>query len=283
MIKIGRTHLMDATPVRLGQEFGGYAKQIKGGKQRILGALRAVEELPLGGTAVGTGLNCHPDFPRIAISHLSKRTRVPFREAADHFEAQSAKDGVVEASGQIKAIAVSLFKIANDIRWLGSGPSCGIGEIALPATQPGSSIMPGKVNPVMCEAMMQVCAQVFGGDATVTWAAAAGSSFELNVMMPVLAHNFLENVAHPEQRHPGVYGEMRARHHGERRALQRTGRVQHGDGHEPRADHRLRPGGGDRQGKRQDRQDGAADLHGAGGPAAGTMNLIPEWRSTRSK
>ena len=194
VIKIGRTHLMDATPVRLGQEFGGYAKQIKSGKQRILGALRAVEELPLGGTAVGTGLNCHPDFPRIAISHLSKRTRVPFREAADHFEAQSAKDGVVEASGQIKAIAVSLFKIANDIRWLGSGPSCGIGEIALPATQPGSSIMPGKVNPVMCEAMMQVCAQIFGGDATVTWAAAAGSSFELNVMMPVLAHNFLENL-----------------------------------------------------------------------------------------
>ena len=166
VIKIGRTHLMDATPVRLGQEFAGYAKQIKGGKQRILGALRAVEELPLGGTAVGTGLNCHPDFPRIAISHLSKRTRVPFREAADHFEAQSAKDGVVEASGQIKAIAVSLFKIANDIRWLSSGPRCGFGEIALPATQPGSSIMPGKVNPVMCEALMQVCAQVFGGDAT---------------------------------------------------------------------------------------------------------------------
>ena len=194
VIKIGRTHLMDATPVRLGQEFGGYAKQIKGGKQRILGALRAVEELPLGGTAVGTGLNCHPDFPRIAISHISKRTRFPFREAADHFEAQSAKDGIVEASGQIKAIATSLFKIANDIRWLSSGPRCGFGEITLPATQPGSSIMPGKVNPVMCEALMQACAQVFGGDTTITWAAAAGSSFELNVMMPVLAHNFLENV-----------------------------------------------------------------------------------------
>ena len=194
IIKIGRTHLMDATPVRLGQEFSGYAKQVKSGKQRILGALRAVEELPLGGTAVGTGLNCHPDFPRLAIGHLSKRTKVPFREAADHFEAQSAKDGIVEASGQIKTIAVSLFKIANDLRWLSSGPRCGFGEIALPATQPGSSIMPGKVNPVMCEALMQVCAQVFGGDATITWAAAAGSSFELNVMMPVLAHNFLENV-----------------------------------------------------------------------------------------
>ena len=194
VIKIGRTHLMDATPVRLGQEFSGYAKQVKSGKQRILGALRAVEELPLGGTAVGTGLNCHPDFPRLAIGHLGKRTRVPFREAADHFEAQSAKDGIVEASGQVKTIAVSLFKIANDLRWLSSGPRCGFGEIALPATQPGSSIMPGKVNPVMCEALMQTCAQVFGGDATITWAAAAGSSFELNVMMPVIAHNFLENV-----------------------------------------------------------------------------------------
>ena len=193
VIKIGRTHLMDATPVRLGQEFAGYAKQIKSGKQRLLGALRAVEELPLGGTAVGTGLNCHPDFPRLAIAHLSKRTKLPLREAADHFEAQSAKDGIVEASGHVKTIAVSLFKIANDIRWLGSGPRCGISEIALPSTQPGSSIMPGKVNPVMCEALMQVCAQVFGGDATITWAAAAGSTFELNVMMPVMAHNFLEN------------------------------------------------------------------------------------------
>ncbi len=193
VIKIGRTHLMDATPVRLGQEFAGYAKQIKSGKQRLLGALRAVEELPLGGTAVGTGLNCHPDFPRLAIAHLSKRTKLPLREAADHFEAQSAKDGIVEASGHVKTIAVSLFKIANDIRWLGSGPRCGISEIALPSTQPGSSIMPGKVNPVMCEALMQVCAQVFGGDATMTWAAAAGSTFELNVMMPVMAHNFLEN------------------------------------------------------------------------------------------
>ena len=194
VIKIGRTHLMDATPVRLGQEFAGYAKQVKHGQQRVLRALHAVEELPLGGTAVGTGLNCHPDFPRLAITHLSERTKIAFREAADHFEAQSAKDGIVEASGQVKTVATSLFKIANDIRWLSSGPRCGFGEVALEATQPGSSIMPGKVNPVMCEALMQVCAQVFGGDATITWAAAAGSSFELNVMMPVLAHHFLENV-----------------------------------------------------------------------------------------
>ena len=194
VIKIGRTHLMDATPVRLGQEFAGYARQIEIGLDRLQGALRAVQELPLGGTAVGTGLNCHPDFPGIAIAHLGQRTRISFREAADHFEAQAAKDGVVEVSGQLKTIASSLFKIANDIRWLSSGPRCGFGEIALPATQPGSSIMPGKVNPVMCEALMQVCAQVFGGDATITWASAAGSSFELNVMMPVLAHHLLENI-----------------------------------------------------------------------------------------
>ncbi len=194
VIKIGRTHLMDATPVRLGQEFAGYARQAERGGERIHIALRALEELPLGGTAVGTGLNCHPDFARLAIRHLSAQTGITFREAADHFESQSAKDGLVEASGELKTIAVSLFKVANDIRWLSSGPRCGFGEIGLPATQPGSSIMPGKVNPVMCEALMQVCAQVFGGDATITWAAAAGSSFELNVMMPVMAHHFLENV-----------------------------------------------------------------------------------------
>ena len=193
IIKIGRTHLMDATPVRLGQEFAGYARQAENGVERIESAVRTLQELPLGGTAVGTGLNCHPDFPRLAIGHLSRQTGIAFREAADHFEAQSSKDSLVEASGALKTVAVSLFKIANDLRWLSSGPRCGFGEIALPATQPGSSIMPGKVNPVMCEALMQVCAQVFGGDATITWAAAAGSSFELNVMMPVMAHHFLEN------------------------------------------------------------------------------------------
>ena len=193
VIKIGRTHLMDATPVRLGQEFAGYARQAENGVERVHSAVRALHELPLGGTAVGTGLNCHPDFPRLAIGHLARQTGIPFQEAADHFEAQSSKDRLVEASGALKTVAVSLFKIANDLRWLSSGPRCGFGEIALPATQPGSSIMPGKVNPVMCEALMQVCAQVFGGDATITWAAAAGSSFELNVMMPVMAHHFLEN------------------------------------------------------------------------------------------
>ena len=193
IIKIGRTHLMDATPVRLGQEFAGYAQQVAYGKTRAEKAIQVLRELALGGTAVGTGLNRHPDFPAKVMRHLHQRTGIEFFEARDHFEAQGGKDAVVEASGQLKTIATSLFKIANDIRWLGSGPRCGIGEIRLPATQPGSSIMPGKVNPVLCESMMMVCAQVFGNDAVVTWAGANGN-FELNVMMPVMAHNILESI-----------------------------------------------------------------------------------------
>src|SRR5213596_4155045 len=193
IIKIGRTHLMDATRVRLGQEFGGYAQQVEYGKMRAEKAIEVLRELALGGTAVGTGLNRHPDFPAKVMRHLHQRTGLEFFEARDHFEAQGGKDAVVEASGQLKTIATSLFKIANDIRWLGSGPRCGIGEIQLPATQPGSSIMPGKVNPVMCESMMMVCAQVFGNDAAITWAGANGN-FELNVMMPVMAHNLLESI-----------------------------------------------------------------------------------------
>ncbi|MEY2497321.1 MAG: fumarate hydratase, class [Verrucomicrobiota bacterium] len=193
IIKIGRTHLMDATPVRLGQEFSGYAQQVARSKERAEKAIDVLRELALGGTAVGTGLNRHLEFPGKVMRHLEKRTGIKFREAEDHFEAQGAKDAVVEASGQLKTIAVSLFKIANDIRWLGSGPRCGIGEIRLPATQPGSSIMPGKVNPVMCESLMMVCAQVIGNDTCVTWAGANGN-FELNVMMPVMAHNLLESI-----------------------------------------------------------------------------------------
>src|ERR1700741_2429750 len=192
IIKIGRTHLMDATPVRLGQEFSGYAKQIEHGKLRAGNAIAAVEELALGGTAVGTGLNSHPEFAGKVMGYLWNRTGVAFREARNHFEAQGAKDGLVEASAQLRTISVSLFKIANDLRWLSSGPRCGIGEIQLPATQPGSSIMPGKVNPVICESVMQVCAQVFGNDTAVCWAGANGN-LELNVMMPVLAHNVLES------------------------------------------------------------------------------------------
>jgi fumarate hydratase, class II len=193
IIKIGRTHLMDATPIRLGQEFSGYAKQVEHGKLRAGNAIAAVEELALGGTAVGTGLNCHPEFPGRVMGYLWNRTGVAFREARNHFEAQGAKDSLVEASGEIRTLAVSLFKIANDIRWLSSGPRCGIGEIQLPATQPGSSIMPGKVNPVMCESVMQVCAQIIGNDTAVCWGGANGN-LELNVMMPMIAHNILENI-----------------------------------------------------------------------------------------
>jgi fumarate hydratase class II len=193
IIKIGRTHLMDATPVRLGQEFAGYAQQVAHGKGRAERALDVLRELALGGTAVGTGLNRHVDLPKKIMRHLEQRTGIAFYEATNHFEAQGGKDAVVEASGQLKTIATSLFKIANDIRWLGSGPRCGIGEIQLPSTQPGSSIMPGKVNPVMCESMMMVCTQVFGNDACITWAGANGN-FELNVMMPVIAHDLLESI-----------------------------------------------------------------------------------------
>ncbi len=193
VLKIGRTHLMDATPVRLGQEFGGYAKQVERAVERTHKALETIGELALGGTAVGTGLNCHPDFPSRAIALIAEKTGIPFREADDHFEAQAAKDSLVECHGQLNTIAASLFKIANDIRLLGSGPRCAIGEIRLPATQPGSSIMPGKTNPVMCEAVTMVAARVFGNNSTVTWSGANGH-FELNVFMPVMAKAVLESV-----------------------------------------------------------------------------------------
>jgi fumarate hydratase class II len=184
---------MDATPVRLGQEFSGYAQQVAYAKERAQKAIEVLRELALGGTAVGTGLNRHVDFPGKVMRHIEQRTGIKFYEAKNHFEAQGGKDAVVEASGQLKTIAVSLFKIANDIRLSGSGPRCGIGEIQLPTTQPGSSIMPGKVNPVMCESMMMVCAQVIGNDATMTWSGANGN-FELNVMMPVMANALLESI-----------------------------------------------------------------------------------------
>lgn len=193
VVKIGRTHLQDATPVRLGQEFGGYARQVELSIRRLGKLNDSLTELPLGGTAVGTGINTHPKFPAKAIQQLSKLTGLKFHEAKDHFEAQSAKDAVVETSGVLKTIAVSLTKIANDIRWLASGPRCGIGEITLPDTQPGSSIMPGKVNPVIAESVLMVAAQVIGNDLAVTIAGQSGV-FELNVMMPVIAHNILESI-----------------------------------------------------------------------------------------
>jgi fumarate hydratase class II len=192
IVKTGRTHLMDATPIRLGQEFSGYAAQIRFGARRLETALPGLEELALGGTAVGTGINTPAGFAAAVIARMAERTGYPFKEAANHFEAQAAKDAAVFASGALKTVAVSLFKVANDIRWLGSGPRTAIGEISLPATQPGSSIMPGKVNPVMTESVMQVAAQVIGNDAAITWAGANGN-FELNVMMPVLAHNLIES------------------------------------------------------------------------------------------
>jgi fumarate hydratase class II len=193
VVKSGRTHLMDATPVTLGQEFGGWAAQVRNGIDRLEKLLPELEELALGGTAVGTGINAPAGFAAAVIALMAERTGHPFREADDHFEAQGAKDAVVMASGVLKTIAVSLFKIANDIRFLGSGPTSGIAEIKIPDLQPGSSIMPGKVNPVMSEMMMQVAAQVIGNDSTVTWSGANGN-FELNVMMPVMAHNLLESV-----------------------------------------------------------------------------------------
>src|SRR5438128_1591429 len=195
IVKIGRTHLQDATPIRLGQELSGYAAQASLGAMRAQKAINALRELPLGGTAVGTGINSHPDFAKQAIAVVAQKSGLEFVEAKNHFEAQAAKDAIVEASGQLKTIAVLLSKIANDIRWLASGPRCGIGEISIPATQPGSSIMPGKVNPVMSEMMLMVAAQVIGNDATITFAGSGlGSSFELNVMMPVMAYNILQSI-----------------------------------------------------------------------------------------
>ncbi len=191
--KAGRTHLQDATPIRLGQEFGGYASQLELGIRRVEGVRAHLAELAIGGTAVGTGINTHPDFGARMASGLSELLGVQFREAENHFEAQSARDAVVEASGALRTLAVSLTKIANDIRWLASGPRTGIGEINLPAVQPGSSIMPGKVNPVMAESVLQVCAQVIGNDSAIVVGGSAGN-FELNVMIPVMAHNLLESV-----------------------------------------------------------------------------------------
>ena len=193
IVKIGRTHLNDATPIRLGQEFGGYARQVELNRARIKEAAEGLEELPLGGTAVGTGINAHPQFARRAIRKISEMTSLPLREAKNHFEAQAAKDAAVQLSGTLKTLAVSLTKIANDLRWLASGPRCGLGEISLPETQPGSSIMPGKVNPVICESVLQVAAHVIGCDATITSCGQAGN-FELNVMMPIMALKLMEAI-----------------------------------------------------------------------------------------
>lgn len=193
VVKSGRTHLMDATPVTLGQEFGGYARQIRLGIERVRTALPRVAEVPLGGTAVGTGINTPAGFPQLVIEILQRETELPITEAADHFEAQANRDGLVDASGALRTIAVSLTKICNDIRWMGSGPNTGLGELHIPDLQPGSSIMPGKVNPVIPEAVLMVAARVIGNDATVAWAGASGS-FELNVQIPVMGTALLESI-----------------------------------------------------------------------------------------
>ena len=193
IVKAGRTHLMDATPVTLGQEFGGYAAQIRYGIERVNAALPRVAEVPLGGTAVGTGINTPKGFPQEVIRLLAAETKLPISEARDHFEAQGARDSLVEASGALRTLVVGVTKIANDLRWMGSGPNAGIGEISIPDLQPGSSIMPGKVNPVIPEAVMMVVARVIGNDATVAWAGASGN-FELNVAIPVMGNALLESI-----------------------------------------------------------------------------------------
>jgi fumarate hydratase class II len=194
IIKIGRTHLADATPIRLGQEFSGYARQLERCLHQAKEAQHAIMELPAGGTAVGTGINTHPRFGAKVAEVLAKETAIAFVEAQNHFEANANRDGLVECSGLLRSIAVSLFSIANNIRWLGSGPRCGFYEVMLPDRQPGSSIMPGKVNPVMCESMMQVCARVIGNDQTIAFSGATGGQFELNIMMPVMGLAAIESV-----------------------------------------------------------------------------------------
>ena len=192
-VKAGRTHLMDATPVTLGQEFGGYARQMRLGIERVRTALPRVAEVPLGGTAVGTGINTPAGFPQLVIELLVEETELPVTEARDHFEAQANRDGLVDASGALRTIAVSLTKICNDLRWMGSGPNTGFGELNIPDLQPGSSIMPGKVNPVIPEAVLMVCSRVIGNDATIAWSGASGS-FELNVAIPVMGTALLESI-----------------------------------------------------------------------------------------
>ena len=193
VLKIGRTHLADATPIRLGQEISGYASMVEHGLERVRQVEGQLGELALGGTAVGTGINTHPEFAARTIASLASATGLSLREASNHFEAQGSRDACVQASGTLRTVAVSLVKIANDIRLLGSGPRCGLGELLLPATQPGSSIMPAKVNPVMCEMLIQVGAQVIGNDAAISFSGTFGH-LELNVMLPVIAHNLLESI-----------------------------------------------------------------------------------------
>ncbi len=254
IIKIGRTHLADATPIRLGQEFSGYARQLALSVERAQRALAAVCELPVGGTAVGTGINTHPQFGAKVAAVAGKRDRIPFVEAVNHFEGNANRDGLVECSGDLRAIAVSLFSMSNNIRWLGSGPRCGFYEVMLPDRQPGSSIMPGKVNPVMCESMMQVCAYVMGNDQTIAFSGATGGNFELNIMMPVMGMTALESCRLLASVTNAFVDFCALEMEANRRTVRGLGRREPGDGDQPQPAHRLRKGG--RAGERsiQDRQ-----------------------------
>jgi len=243
VIKIGRTHLADATPLRLGQEIGGLARQLALSVERAGRAQAAVLELPAGGTAVGTGINTHPEFGARVAASLAEETGIAFVEAVDHFEANAQRDALVEYHGQLRAIAVTLFNVSNNIRWLGAGPRCGFNEIKIPDLQPGSSIMPGKVNPVMCESMMQVAARVIGNDQVVAFGGATGGQFQLNIMMPVMGQTTLESIE--------------------------FGRTEPVDGHQPQPADRLRKSRGDREGSLRHRQDDPRVVHRAGNSPRG--------------
>jgi fumarate hydratase class II len=261
IVKIGRTHLMDATPIRLGQVFSGYASQVAHADRRIGQKVVILRELPIGGTAVGTGINTHPQFAKRVCEIINHETHESFHEAHNHFEAQHAKDAVVGAAAMLKTVAISVGKIANDIRWLSSGPRCGFGELTLPATQPGSSIMPGKVNPVICESVMQVCAQVVGADAAITFAAATLGAFELHVGMPGHGPQPAHEHADLQPGVPCLRGQVPGWLAGQQAAVRGPDRAEPDDVHVAGPDCRLRRGRRDRQRSQRQRQDGAAGGH----------------------
>ena len=269
VVKSGRTHWMDAVPVTLGQEFAGYAAQVRQGIERVQDALPRLGRIPLGGTATGTGLNTHPEFAARVRELLSQETGLAISAPLDPFEAQAARDGIVEASGALKTLAVSLTKIANDIRYLGSGPRAGLAEISLPELQKGSSIMPGKVNPVIPEVVTQVAAQVMGNDTAIAVGGMQGH-FELNVFVPLLARNILDSVQPARQRVPAVRREVRGRDRGEPGELRTLRRADALGGDRAQPVHRLRPGDRDRQGGRRLRP-----LAARGGAGAGRRGLRP--------
>ena len=253
IVKSGRTHLMDAVPVTLGQEFAGYAAQMRLGRRRVEAALPHVAQIPLGGTATGTGLNTHPEFAERVRKLLNEATGLDIRAPEDPFEAQGNRDALVELSGMLKVVAVSLTKIANDLAWMGSGPRAGIGELLLPELQKGSSIMPGKVNPVIPEVVLQVACQVVGNDAAITMAGSQGN-FELNVRIPLIARNLLQSIHAADERVRAARAEGRRRRRGQPRGLREVGGGDARRRHRAEPVHRLRQGERDRQGGREVRR-----------------------------